>query len=102
MDTVLGVFLDYALRSQCGGVVATTDVWMLSRGGFRNPANDKDFFWSYYSELTRPHPKIFLENLGCCFIAIWPDILSFFKTFECGFSFVVLCLSKAPSLNQRM
>ena len=71
-------------------------------GGFRNPANDKDFFWSYYSDLTRPHPKIFLGNLGCCFIAIWPDILSFFKTFECGFSFVVLCLSKAPSLNQRM
>ena len=43
MDTVLGVFLNYALRSQCGGVVATTDVWMLSRGGLEIPQMTRIF-----------------------------------------------------------
>ena len=60
MDTVLGVFLNYALRSQRGGVVATTDVWMLSRGGLGIPQITRIFSGQIIAtshDLTRPHPK---------------------------------------------
>ena len=82
MDTVLGVFVNYALRSQCGGVVATTDVWMLSRGGLEIPQMTMIFSGQIIATSHDLTPKgglgkeipLFLGNLGWCFVTIWPDI----------------------------